>query len=278
MTALLQTKTRAQSVSMDVLSATVVVGLITTRLGAGLFSQRCSMSNPKVYAVVDWPRLFEKAQSRRCASALWVAVPNKHDGNGYRRIVAYPDSCQIFTAWILILEVASKMPERGILYKDGYALDAEDLAIKTGFPTAIFELAFEKLQDKKVQWLCHDTRSAVRARYEDAQPTVHNSTVHNKTEQNKEDNTMCSELQKGFDSFWEAYPRKANKQTAKAAYENHVPLELMATVAEAVDLQKQSSSWMDNESKFIPHPTTWLNQHRWEDELDTDESVVILED
>ena len=35
----------------------------------------------------------------------------------------------------------------------------------------------------------------------------------------------------------------------------------------AIEKQKQSAQWQDNGGQFIPHPSTWLNQRRWEDEL-----------
>ena len=34
---------------------------------------------------------------------------------------------------------------------------------------------------------------------------------------------------------------------------------------EAVEQQKKSKQWSD--PQYIPHPYTWLNQGRWEDEL-----------
>ena len=34
---------------------------------------------------------------------------------------------------------------------------------------------------------------------------------------------------------------------------------------EAVEEQKKSKQWSD--PQYIPHPYTWLNQGRWEDEL-----------
>ena len=30
---------------------------------------------------------------------------------------------------------------------------------------------------------------------------------------------------------------------------------------------KKSKEWKKENGKYIPHPTTWLNQKRWEDEL-----------
>ena len=68
-----------------------------------------------------------------------------------------------------------------------------------------------------------------------------------------------------FERFWSVYPRKIGKQSAKRAFERvKVPLETLVT---AVERQKCSDQWMQNNGQFIPHPATWLNQGRWDDEL-----------
>ena len=33
--------------------------------------------------------------------------------------------------------------------------------------------------------------------------------------------------------------------------------------------QKDSVQWQRDGGKYIPHPSTWLNQRRWEDETET---------
>ena len=68
-----------------------------------------------------------------------------------------------------------------------------------------------------------------------------------------------------FDAFWEAYPRKEGKQKAKAAFEKvNVHLDVLLN---AIERQKQSTQWSKDNGQFIPHPTTWLNGKRWEDEV-----------
>lgn len=108
---------------------------------------------PIAYQIKDWDELFEIAQSRKCERLHWVAIPNKHDGKGYRRIVRHPKCCEVFTAWILILQVASRQDKRGLLVDGDGPITAEDLADKTGFPEEIFELAFEVLSGPKIGWL-----------------------------------------------------------------------------------------------------------------------------
>ncbi len=106
-----------------------------------------------IYRIKDWDRLYEKAQTRKCQAMNWVAVPNRHDGSGYATVAAHPRSCELFTAWILILETASKMPRRGLLYKDGKPITAKDLAKRTRFPEEIFHLAFTVLVEPEIDWL-----------------------------------------------------------------------------------------------------------------------------
>lgn len=68
-----------------------------------------------------------------------------------------------------------------------------------------------------------------------------------------------------FDAFWSVYPRKVGKHKAQQAFEKlNVDDALMDTILKAVEMQKKT--WSD--PQFIPHPTTWLNQHRWEDEVE----------
>ena len=67
-----------------------------------------------------------------------------------------------------------------------------------------------------------------------------------------------------FDIFWKEYPRKAgDKEKAYSAFcKANVPLDVLLN---AIKRQKSSSQWQKPE--FIPHPTTWLNGKRWEDEI-----------
>lgn len=111
------------------------------------------------YRIKDWDRFFETNESRKVVNARWVPLPNKQDGKGYRRVAQHKNGVAIFCAWTLILQVASKTPVRGILADHDGPLDAEDLAVKTGFPAKIFEQALEFLVDSRVGWLATDTES-----------------------------------------------------------------------------------------------------------------------
>jgi uncharacterized protein YdaU (DUF1376 family) len=73
----------------------------------------------------------------------------------------------------------------------------------------------------------------------------------------------------GFDQFWEIYPRKTAKQSAIKAWNLHCLTVPIATICAAVEAHKRSRQWTKDGGDFIPHPSTWLNQHRWDDELPT---------
>lgn len=76
-----------------------------------------------------------------------------------------------------------------------------------------------------------------------------------------------------FSRFWAAYPRKVGKQAAKKSWSRlHPSEELTQAILQAVEAQKQSRQWRENNGQFIPNPATWLNQGRWEDELPQGES------
>ena len=67
-----------------------------------------------------------------------------------------------------------------------------------------------------------------------------------------------------FERFWQAYPRKVAKQAARRAFARvDVPLERLL---QALEQQKTETQWQRENGRYIPHPVTWLNQGRWEDE------------
>jgi hypothetical protein len=64
--------------------------------------------------------------------------------------------------------------------------------------------------------------------------------------------------------FWAAYPRKVKKLEAALAWASAKPE--LATVLAALAWQTKSPEWVGEGGAYIPHPTTYLNQRRWEDE------------
>jgi len=86
------------------------------------------------------------------------------------------------------------------------------------------------------------------------------------------DNT--DELEQMFNSFWEAYPKKVGKAPAKKAFDKINPDKaLFDIMLSAIMAQSSSEQWQKDNRKFIPYPATWLNQERWNDEVELNEQV-----
>jgi hypothetical protein len=72
----------------------------------------------------------------------------------------------------------------------------------------------------------------------------------------------------GFDDFWNMYPNKVGKVKAHQSWVKINPdEELRNKIMVALANHRKSVQWIKDGGEFIPHPTTWLNQRRWEDQL-----------
>lgn len=76
-----------------------------------------------------------------------------------------------------------------------------------------------------------------------------------------------SEYTDEFSSFWKLYPRKIGKGAAFRSWKKiKSPVETLKLITTALEWQKKSDQWTKSNGQFIPHPATYLNQRRWEDE------------
>ena len=85
------------------------------------------------------------------------------------------------------------------------------------------------------------------------------------------DKDICADSfskENAFEVFWERYPKKLNKSKAKIAFNRECKSEeKLKIILDALEQHKKQDDWMKENGKFIPHPTTWLNGRRWEDEI-----------
>lgn len=71
-----------------------------------------------------------------------------------------------------------------------------------------------------------------------------------------------------FASFWKLYPRKTDKAKAQKAWTKLNPdRPLFEKIMRGLGNHCVSRDWIKDDGQFIPHPTTWLNGKRWEDEV-----------
>lgn len=75
-----------------------------------------------------------------------------------------------------------------------------------------------------------------------------------------------------FEKFWDAYPRKVGKAAAYKSWQNQKRAGVLpgnGRVLEAITEQSNSDQWRKDGGQYIPNPSTWLNQARWDDKLQT---------
>jgi hypothetical protein len=71
-----------------------------------------------------------------------------------------------------------------------------------------------------------------------------------------------------FLQFYNAYPRKTAKALAWKAWKKHNGnLPPLDDLISKINEFKNTDDWKKENGKFIPHPATWINGKRWEDEL-----------
>ena len=109
---------------------------------------------------------------------------------------------------------------------------------------------------------CSTALSSVQHGSTDATYTNTNSNTNTNTNTNTKIRNQS--LSADFERFWQAYPRKVGKQAARRAFARaDVSLQRLL---EALEQQKADPQWQRENGRYIPHPVTWLNQGRWEDE------------
>ena len=67
-----------------------------------------------------------------------------------------------------------------------------------------------------------------------------------------------------FDLFWDNYPRRTAKKAAKQAFDKAVASGI--SPARIVEAAARFADDPNRVPQFTPHPATWLNQGRWDDE------------
>lgn len=70
-----------------------------------------------------------------------------------------------------------------------------------------------------------------------------------------------------FAQFWNSYPRKVARRAAETAWNKLSTGEQQQAIE---SLPNHIKYWQarGTEKEFIPHASTWLNQARWEDEIE----------
>ena len=141
---------------------------------------------------------------------------------------------------------------------------------------------YQNLTDKPT-YKSTDNQQSTNSQLTDNQQTINRQLTDNQQQYNNNNNITKEQCNKGtikkeprdagvedswFSEFWEAYPRKVDKQSAVRAWKKIKPdASLMAKIMEGLRRWKESEQWLKENGQYIPYPATWLNKRRWEDEV-----------
>ena len=87
------------------------------------------------------------------------------------------------------------------------------------------------------------------------------------------DSFLPNERENLFNQFWNQYPRKQSKQQCQKAF-NKLNKHQIHSVFCALIIHKKYWEIKGTSKEYIPHPSTWINQKRWEDEIDLNEVEI----
>lgn len=110
----------------------------------------------------------------------------------------------------------------------------------------------------------------MRANKKDVTTNVTNVTLEeNRIEENRIDKNIKGGVpySEVFERFWLAYPEKIGKGKAYDSWKK-ISLPIQELCIQVIQSQVSANHFRGKDGvDYIPHPTTWLNQKRWEDEV-----------
>ena len=74
-----------------------------------------------------------------------------------------------------------------------------------------------------------------------------------------------------FEEFWKEYPRKIGKGKASESWKKIKNRPSLEEILKSLEKQKKCQQWKKDGGQYIPHPATWLNQGRWDDEVEVED-------
>jgi hypothetical protein len=185
-------------------------------------------------------------------------------------------NCEERGVWFSLLVMAGDGRNLGTVeLRDGVGWSVQGLAEYLGTTTEILETTLHRLQNVYKVDIDNHNRIVIKNwdKYQtsyEKRKMVHIDTGVDKEGEGEEegDKERESPYSPQFITFWLAYPKKIGKGAAYGAWRKINPSAILAQqMISAVKRQKETPQWLKNDGEFIPHPATWLNQRRWEDEL-----------
>ena len=241
---------------------------------------------------------------RTTADVKWIKiVTDIFDDDKILLIESMPEADAIIVIWFKLLCLAGKQNNSGVFMLNGRIaytdemfatifrrpLNTVRLALKTFEQFGMIEIIndtvtipnWEKHQKLDALEASREATKVRVARYREKQKLLadtsnvtSNVTVTDsnadREEKKREEKKREEEIIGRFSRFWYVYPNKVKKSVAEKSWVKLAPDDALTDRIVADVERRVKTEWIGEGKKYVPHPTTYLNQRRWEDETEVD--------
>lgn len=179
--------------------------------------------------------------------------------------------------WFSLLLMAGEGRNPGVVeIRDGEAWSMEGLAEYIKCPVDVLKVNLQKLTNVNKIIVENDNRIVIKnwGKYQTSYRKEAYLKQNLTTEEEVEVDVDIKKEQyygRSFLLFWIAYPRKIGKVMAFGEWKKINPNGiLIQKIMSTLKAQKESAQWKEQNEKYIPYPSTWLHQRRWEDEIESE--------
>ena len=120
-----------------------------------------------------------------------------------------------------------------------------------------------------VNWALYQSELDTKDSQQDSQQDNNRTTTgqqQDTTKKIKKVKKLKEETYDYFSDFWREYPKKDKKIPAQKIFARlKMNDELMSKIMDSLYRFIESEQWTKENGKYVPLPTTWLNERRWED-------------
>ncbi len=124
-------------------------------------------------------------------------------------------------------------------------------------------------ETEKTQWVFEKPKKADNDNDNDTDNEIDNDNVNDSDKSSSSSfstKTVCA-YSDDFLNFWQEYPKKVGKGDAFNKWKKaKLTIGDKEDILSALNWQKKSERWRDNNGRYIPNPSTYISQRRWEDE------------
>lgn len=232
--------------------------------------------------IKDWNRVFHCAEASRAEDITWTKWPVSRNGTAYRRLMATAEGRTAFCVFVGFVRLCARNKTGGECTIKRLPITPADLEAETGIPMKEVVKSIQTLQATNIGWLQIDSESnANRPRIDqqsNASDSVSGSDSSSSDSGGCKGETTATAFLARLERVWQACSwRRVGKRAALRAIgealhrlaperfggDADAAAAFLAAKAAEYAASPQVSTTPDD---FLPHPATWFNEGRYDDD------------